>query len=187
MNIHFTLVFVYIKFLVKVIHQFHIDEYQDDKDVNGSLLCEPTRMEQSPNPDSRVSLYGEKDALGVPKARLNWDLTDLDKRSMRKIYEIIGEQVGMADVGRIKLYDFLRDENDMSWPATTGGGWHHMGTTKMHNDPKRGVVDENCKVHGISNLFVAGSSCFSTAAAPNPTHSLVALSLRLSDHVKTII
>ena len=144
-------------------------------------------MEQSPNPDSRVSLYGEKDELGVPKARLNWDLTDLDKRSMRKIYEIIGEQVGMADVGRIKLYDFLRDENDMSWPASTGGGWHHMGTTKMHNDPKRGVVDENCKVHGISNLFVAGSSCFTTAAAPNPTLSLVALSLRLSDHVKTII
>ena len=59
-----------------------------------------------------------------------------------------------------------------------------MGTTRMGNDPKKAVVDSNCKVHGINNLFMAGSSCYVTAAAPNPTLTLIALSLRLSDHVK---
>ncbi|MGB5361361.1 MAG: GMC family oxidoreductase, partial [Eudoraea sp.] len=66
-----------------------------------------------------------------------------------------------------------------------GGGWHHMGTTRMSADHNKGVVDANCKVHGISNLFIAGSGCFSTAGAPNPTLTLVALSLRLSDYLKT--
>ena len=70
---------------------------------------------------------------------------------------------------------------------TLGGGWHHMGTTKMHDDPKQGVVDANCKIHGLSNLFIAGSGCCSTAGAPNPTLNLVALSLRLSDHLKNLM
>ena len=67
------------------------------------------------------------------------------------------------------------------------GGWHHMGTAKMHDDPKHGVVDANCKVHGIDNLHVAGSATFATAGAPNPTLTLVALTLRLSDRVKTLV
>ena len=143
-----------------------------------------TRIEQAPNPSSRVTLDTEKDGLGVPRASLHWELTDFEKRSIRKIYELLGEEVGRAGVGRIKLMDYLVDTNDQSWPAFTGGGWHHMGTTRMSEDPKQGVVDANCKVHGISNLFIAGSSCFTTAGAPNPTLTLVALTLRLSDHVK---
>jgi choline dehydrogenase-like flavoprotein len=80
--------------------------------------------------------------------------------------------------------EYLRDEYDYSWPEFTGGGWHHMGTTRMSDDAKQGVVDANCKVHGINNLYIAGSSCYVTAGAPNPTLTLVALSLRLSDHLK---
>jgi choline dehydrogenase-like flavoprotein len=115
---------------------------------------------------------------------LHWELTPLEKRTIRSIYEIIGQQLGIADKGRVRLMEYLRDENDASWPEFTGGGWHHMGTTRMGNDPKTSVVDANCKVHGIANLFVAGSSCYVTAAAPNPTLTLVALTLRLSDHLK---
>jgi choline dehydrogenase-like flavoprotein len=59
-----------------------------------------------------------------------------------------------------------------------------MGTTRMNNDPKQGVVDADCKIHGIENLYAAGSSCFPTGAAVNPTFSIVAISLRLSDHLK---
>lgn len=143
-----------------------------------------TRLEQAPNPDSRVFLGQEKDELGVPRANLNWALTDLDKRSVRRINEIIGEEVGKAGFGRIRLIEEFRDPNDMSWPKGTNGGWHHMGTTRMSDDPKTGVVDSNCKVHGISNLYVAGAACYPTAGAPNPTLTLVALSLRLSDYVK---
>ena len=142
------------------------------------------RIEQSPNADSRVTIGPEKDALGVPRVNLHWSLTDLDKRSIRTIFQIIGREVGRAGLGRVKLMDYLRDANDNSWPDYTNAGWHHMGTTRMSDDPKAGVVDANCKVHGIENLYVAGSGCYATAAAPNPTLTVVALSLRLSDHVR---
>ena len=143
-----------------------------------------TRIEQAPNPSSRVVLSNEKDGLGVPRANLHWVMTALDKWTARKINELIGQQVGATGIGRVKLADFLSDANDVTMPEFTSGGWHHMGTTRMHNDPKKGVVDSNCKVHGINNLYVAGSSCFPTGGAVNPTLTLVALSLRLADHVK---
>ncbi len=144
-----------------------------------------TRMEQAPNPDSRISLQTEKDALGVPKASLHWDLTPLDRNSIRKLYEIIGKQVGMYDVGRVRFEDFLQKELSDEIPSKLGGGWHHMGTTRMSSEPEQGVVDADCRVHGLSNLYVAGSGCFTTAGAANPTLTLVALSLRLSDHLKS--
>jgi choline dehydrogenase-like flavoprotein len=143
-----------------------------------------TRIEQAPNPNSRISLDTDLDGLGVPKAILHWELTPFEKRSIRKIHEIFGQQIGKSGIGRVKMMDYLNDEKDESWPNFTGGGWHHMGTTRMSDDPKQGVVNANCQVHGIKNLFVAGSSCYVTAAAPNPTLTLVALSLRLSDYVK---
>ncbi|MDX1672751.1 MAG: GMC family oxidoreductase [Balneolaceae bacterium] len=146
-----------------------------------------TRIEQAPNPNSRVTLRPEKDELGVPRPNLHWELTELDWRSVQKIHQLIGHQMGKAGIGRIKLREFLREENFNSWPEGTNGGWHHMGTTRMHEDPKQGVVDADCKVHGIANLFVAGSACYTTSGAPNPTLTLVALSLRLSDHVKKLV
>jgi len=132
-----------------------------------------------------VIIGPEKDELGVPRANLHWALTALDKRSVRKINQIIGQEMGKAGLGRVRLKEFLRDENDTSWPEGTNAGWHHMGTTRMGTDPKKSVVDANCQVHGINNLYVAGSGCFTTAGAPNPTLTLVALSLRLSDYVKS--
>ena len=143
-----------------------------------------TRIEQSPNPDSRITLMAERDQLGMPRAQLNWALTPLEKYSIRTFYQLIARQVGQQGVARIKLMDYLQDPNDPSWPGFTSGGWHHMGTTRMSDNPQTGVVDANCKVHGVSNLYIAGASCFVTAAAPNPTLTLVALSLRLSDHLK---
>lgn len=143
-----------------------------------------TRIEQAPNPNSRVTLLSEKDELGVPKTKLNWELTNLDKYSIRRIYQLLGQQIGIAGLGRVRLNEFLRDENDTSWPSDLNAGWHHMGTTRMSDNPKKGVVNANCQVHGISNLYVAGSGCYATSGAPNPTLTLVALSLRLSDFVK---
>lgn len=143
-----------------------------------------TRIEQSPNPSSRITLDNEVDALGVPRSHLHWELTSLEKRSIRKIYELIGQAAGKDGTGRVRMMEYLHDENDMSWPKLTGGGWHHMGTTRMTDDPKNGVVNKNCKVHNLANLYVAGSSCFTTAGAVNPTLTIVALTLRLSDHLK---
>jgi choline dehydrogenase-like flavoprotein len=143
-----------------------------------------TRMEQSPNPSSRVTLDTERDALGMPRVVLDWKLTALEKRSYRKLIEKIGAACGMTGVGRVHLHEWLHDENDLNWPEHLAGGWHHMGTTRMHANSREGVVDENCKVHGLGNLYIAGSSCFPTAGSANPTYTIVAMTLRLADHLK---
>lgn len=143
-----------------------------------------TRAEQAPNPDSRVVLSNEKDALGMPFADLHWKLTELDQRSIRVFFEIVAREFGRTGVGRLQLLDWLIDGDDSEWPHFLSGGFHHMGTTRMHDDPKQGVIDANARVHGVENLFVAGASTFPTSGAPNPTLTLVAQSIRLSDHLK---
>jgi hypothetical protein len=145
------------------------------------------RLEQSPNPQSRVTLDEQTDELGVPRANLNWAFTPLEKKSVRKIYEIVGQQAGQSGIGRVRFMKELWDTHDETLPVTTSGGWHHMGTTRMSNDPNTGVVNADCRVHGIQNLFIAGSSCFTTGSAVNPTYTIVALSIRLADHIKDLL
>jgi choline dehydrogenase-like flavoprotein len=145
-----------------------------------------TRQEQAPNPNSRVTLGSEKDAMGMPRVVFNWQLTELDKHSMRTYYKVLGQEMGRSGVGRVQLRDWLLSD-DRTWPSFLSGGWHHMGTTRMHTDPKQGVVDANCRVHGIGNLYVAGAAVYPTAGSANPTLTLVALSLRLSDHIRTVL
>lgn len=140
-----------------------------------------TRIDPVPNPDSRVRLGRERDALGLPRLELHWQLSPLDKHSVRRTLEILGAELGQAGLGRLQI---KLDDDDTSWPAGTRGGWHHMGTTRMSDDPRRGVVDRNCQVHGIANLYVAGSSVFPTAGSGTPTMLLVSLALRLADHIK---
>jgi choline dehydrogenase-like flavoprotein len=142
-----------------------------------------SRQEQAPNPSSRVTLGTERDAMGMPRVRFDWRLTELDKRSMRTFYQVLGREVGARGVGRVKLLDWLHGD-DTSWPGFLSGGWHHMGTTRMHQDPRQGVVDANCRVHGVGNLYVAGASVYTTSGSANPTLTLVALSLRLADHLR---
>lgn len=143
-----------------------------------------TRTEQQPNPNSRVVLSNEKDELGVPRADLNWQLSPIDKKTVFELNKLIGEQVAIAGIGRVKLADWLADETVKDLPDFTSGGWHHMGTTRMSDTPKTGVVDANCKIHSLSNLYVAGSSCYVTGGAVNPTLTVVAISLRLAAHLK---
>lgn len=142
-----------------------------------------SRQEQAPNPSSRISLNGELDAMGMPRIDLRWAFTDLDKRSMRSFYEVLGREVANKGIGEVRIMDWLL-EDDQSWPSFLSGGWHHMGTTRMHDDPRQGVVDRNSKVHGLANLYVAGSGVFPTSGAANPTLTIAAMSLRLSDHLK---
>jgi choline dehydrogenase-like flavoprotein len=142
-----------------------------------------TRQEQAPNPDSRITLSADKDALGVPRAKLDWRVTELDKRSIRTFYELLGREVGRTDTGRVHIKEWLLSD-DKTWPSFISGGWHHMGTTRMHSDPRQGVVDPDSKIHGLANLYIGGAAVFPTAGAANPTLTLVALSLRLADHLK---
>lgn len=162
--------------------QSHEKQASAPKGFNAFQL--KTRIEQSPNPGSRITLMTERDQLGMPRAQLNWALTALEKNSIRTFYQLLARAVGQQGAARIKVMDYLQNPGDPSWPDFTSGGWHHMGTTRMSDTPQTGVVDPNSKVHGVSNLYIAGASCFVTAAAPNPTLTIVALSLRLSDHLK---
>jgi choline dehydrogenase-like flavoprotein len=89
-------------------------------------------------------------------------------------------ELGRAGLGRVHVNI---DDAD-AWPGDLVGASHHMGTTRMHDDPRRGVVDRDCRVHGVSNLFIAGSSVFPTAGSGSPTLLIAALALRLADHLK---
>lgn len=132
--------------------------------------------EQGPNLASRVTLAAERDALGQRKTRLDWRLSRDDKASLTRNLRALGAEFAAAGLGR--LHVALPDGDD--WPADLTGGNHHMGTTRMAAAPKDGVVDATCRVHGIGNLYVAGSSVFPTSGAANPTLTIVALALRLA-------
>jgi choline dehydrogenase-like flavoprotein len=147
-------------------------------------LLVTARFEQVPNPDSRVTLSDEPDDLGVPRAVLDWRLTDADRHNVRRAMEVLGAEIGRAGVGRLRI---MFEEEGSDWPQDLVGGYHLMGTTRMHADPTQGVVDADCRVHGTSNVFVAGSSVFPTGGSGNPTMLIVALALRLADHLKAVI
>ncbi|HEX2116843.1 MAG TPA: GMC family oxidoreductase [Alphaproteobacteria bacterium] len=140
-------------------------------------------MEQIPNPDSRVWLGRERDALGIPIAELEWRLTDLDRVMLLRALEHTAREVGAGGVGRIQIR-IAEDGHDAMGRLTHSS--HPMGTTRMHDDPRQGVVDRNCRVHGMANLYVAGASVFTTGGAASPTYNLVALAIRLADHIKTL-
>ncbi len=145
------------------------------------------RTEQAPNPDSRVKLTGERDALGLNRVALDWRMTELDKRTVKVCTKLIGEEIARLGLGRLRLNEWLLGDSDTppwrGWPWLAGGQ-HHMGTTRMGQDPKTSVVDSTCRVHGISNLYIAGSSVFPTSSYVNPTLNLVMLAARLADHLK---
>jgi choline dehydrogenase-like flavoprotein len=136
--------------------------------------------EQRPNRDSRITLGPERDRLGMREVVVDWRVLPEDRSNAVATLRLLGTEIGRAGFGRFRAA--WSDAN--AWPADLYGNEHHMGTTRMHNDPTLGVVEENCRVHGIANLYVTGSSVFPTSGANNPTLTIVALALRLADHLK---
>jgi choline dehydrogenase-like flavoprotein len=140
-------------------------------------------MELAPDRDRRVKLTGVRDRLGMPRLTLDMRIADSDFDHYRQTVLELGRQMLAARSGMVRLNRATRD----GWLSVMDWGNHHMGTTRMHDDPRRGVVDANAKVHGIANLFIAGSSVFPTYGASNPTMNSIALTLRLADRLRTII
>jgi choline dehydrogenase-like flavoprotein len=140
-----------------------------------------SKSEQAPNPLSAIRLSTARDRLGLNRVELDWRMLALDRQTVCRAEDIIDEELRRLGIGQL---EDRPAEHVESWPATLCGGWHQIGTTRMHEDPRRGVVDENCLVHGMSNLFIAGSSVFPTSGTTTPTLTIVALTLRLSDHLK---
>jgi len=142
---------------------------------NAQFIFEP-----SPCRESRITLTNEKDLLGIPKLKLDWRFNDQDFRSVEQAVKLMIKEFGLMNLGRIKWKKFFEPKTIRA----IGGGMHHAGTTKMSKQAKDGVVDENCRVHGTEGLFVMGNSVFPHVGFSNPTITIVALSLRLADHIK---
>ena len=140
------------------------------------------QFEQAPNPDSRITLGNEVDRLGQRRTVLDWQFTELDHHTFRSFSLTVAAEIARLGLGRLKLPSWL-DPNSTEL-AQLNGCAHHMGTTRMSDDPSRGVVDRNCRVHDIANLYIGGSSCFPTGGCGFPTFTIVALALRLARHIQ---
>ncbi len=137
-------------------------------------------FECAPDPNNRIELAETCDRLGRPMARLYWRLREVDLRSVLRSHVLLDEALRRAGLGYLRLCN----EQAQEWQSSVEPGKHHMGTTRMHEDPTRGVVDRDCRVHGVENLFIAGSSVFPSAGFANPTLTIVALSLRLAGYLR---
>jgi choline dehydrogenase-like flavoprotein len=141
------------------------------------------QVEHAPDPANRVLLGEDRDPLGLPRAAIRWRWSDVDLASLRRVQAILADECARAGIGRLEL-----PPADAPPEVTAPGGiHHHMGTTRMHPDERQGVVDADCRVHGVPNLFVAGSSVFPTGGYANPTLTIVALAIRLADHLKALM
>ncbi len=138
-------------------------------------------VEPAPNPDSRLILSEETDLFGQAQLAVDWQLDERDLRTTRRALDLAALEFGRLNIGRAfgALY-----YNRQQWPKNLEAGRHHCGTTRMSKSAENGVVDENCKAHGLNNLYIAGSSVFPTIGYANPTLTIVALALRLGDHLK---
>lgn len=139
------------------------------------------QTEHMPNPESRIILSEAKDRLGIPLPVIKPAFSDIDIDTLVVSHEIFFERFETQNKGRGNLdsdhlRQFVQDKI-----RNFNSGAHHLGTTRMAADPRYGVVDGNCQVHGVSNLFVAGSSVFPTGGHANPTLTLIALAVKLAD------
>jgi choline dehydrogenase-like flavoprotein len=143
-----------------------------------------TVLEPVPNPDSRVTLGPERDALGLNRPFVDWRLTAQDRDNYRRTHDLIRR--AMSSRGLIIEGEPVEDP-DAAWPDRITWCWHHMGTTRMHADPRHGVVDSRCRVHGVHNLYIGGSSVFPTMGSDHPTINLMALAFRLADELQAAL
>jgi choline dehydrogenase-like flavoprotein len=141
-----------------------------------------TRAEQAPNPDSRITLDTERDQLGMRRAVMDWRLTELDRTSMQAGMRLLGGSMARNGIGRVQS-----GPEQLRTPEAGGeflhGGHHQYGTTRMGDSPRSSVVDRQCRVHGLANLYIAGSAVFPTTGYANPTLTIVAISARLANHL----
>jgi choline dehydrogenase-like flavoprotein len=144
------------------------------------------RTETPPKPSNRVTLTADRDALGLHRVRLEWAVGALERTTVEKTMMLVAAELGRLEIGRVRVNGLLLEE-DTRWSENLAWFGHHMGTTRMSENSKSGVVDTSCRVHGIANLYIAGSSVFPTSGFANPTLTILALALRLADHIRTIL
>lgn len=143
-----------------------------------------TLMEQVPNLNSRVKLGNDKDSFGLRRVILDWQLAEQDYKTMHLLGVEVAKEMAKTGLARVQLHDFVM-ERSSDVPEIIAHA-HHLGTTRMSADPRYGVVDKDSKIYGLKNVYVAGSSVFSTGGGCNPTFTIVMLALRLAHHLNGI-
>ena len=150
-----------------------------------NLHCATTlriAWEQLPVSSNRIELDTEKDKTGMPRTKLFWKKQPEDRHTVETAIQTFGTYLATTDQGRMKVVEWIVEGRD--YPADEElAGFHHMGGTRMAATPAHGIVDRNCKVFGVDNLYIGGSSVFPTGGHTNPTYSIVQLALRLGDHL----
>lgn len=141
-----------------------------------------TMCEQVPDAESRITLSERRDRLGMRLPKIDWRSHPDEARTMHRMAELVSDELERIGLPRPALADWVRDKAQI--PASFVDVAHPTGTTRMSRDPGKGVVDADCAVHGVEGLFVSGSSVFPTAGHCNPTQMIVAMAVRLADHLK---
>lgn len=158
--------------------------------VSSNLRCAAqlhVAWEQAPVESNRVALSATaRDALGIPRIELHWRKSETERRTVTEAVRMFGETMAKQDLGRVRMADWLQNGEDYPTDMETAGH-HHMGGTRMGDDPAKSVVDADCRVHGMRNLFIGGSSVFPTSGQCNPTTTLTTLAVRLGEHLAKIV
>ena len=159
--------------------QFDTKIFESAKDKLGYQV--PMMVEQLPERNNRIYLSSKKDKFGLNKLSIDWQVSKRNRELMWRSLEVFARDMGITSIGRLRL---LKERASRLFGDQMGFGHHHMGTTRMSDTPENGVVDKNCKVFDVGNLYVAGSSVFPTGSHVPPTLTISALSVRLADHFK---
>jgi choline dehydrogenase-like flavoprotein len=140
--------------------------------------------EQEPCPTSRITLSGRRDRYGMPRAKITWHKTQKTWDTVAHLARTLRDEVRKARLGELEVWPHISPTKSY-WRVFMHDTYHHMGGTRMGSSPVTGVVDENCKVHGVDNLYIASSSVFPTGGHSNVTLTIMALSFRLAEHLIT--
>ena len=134
--------------------------------------------EQMPNPQSRVYLSDKRDRFNMPRLVLDWQLRPEETHSLMRLQALLDKYLRQHQLGCLETP--AEPFSDLLYTDAS----HHIGTTRMSTDPRQGVVDAQCNVHGVDNLFIAGSAVFPTSGHANPTLTIVALAIRLAERLR---
>jgi choline dehydrogenase-like flavoprotein len=141
----------------------------------------------APDPNSRITLGEVRDQLGIRRARIDWRLGELERRTASEYIRTIASELERLGVGTYDLKQAALLDDERAWVKMATDNNHHMGTTRMHESDKLGVVDSNCQVHGIDNLYIGSSAVFPSSGSSYPTLTILALCIRVADRLKDLL
>lgn len=150
-------------------------------------VCLAALCEMAPDPDSRISLSEVRDPLGIRRARIDWRVGELERRTASEYIRTIASELKRLGVGTYDLKQAALLDDERAWVKMATDNNHHMGTTRMHESDKLGVVDSNCQVHGMDNLYIGSSAVFPSSGSSYPTLTILALCIRVADRLKDLL